>query len=491
MDKEVNIVIVSCGRPLTLNACLRCIERNTEVPYYVTIVNNTFPHLKEAMQRHYDVWLNKHPDWKLVDGTDNYILQSKNIGIRARPNAKHHVVLDDDVFVTKEWLSRMVGGLKDHEDFGIIVPLLNFTPNYFWPEQVAWLPDWIANSLHYNNEYSEKFLQKVWNFHEKYLLPKENVFRPVANFEFSCVLTRKAWLYDEILGLGRCGWAGNIDLALQVQQENLKVAVCRSVIVLHCIRGSITWDPRYREDLRVDYFREKWGEKSKGIHASQAGPIVAQQYHARQNMLKGALPDVNPGNPEFYEIQREQINTPEYWDNLWKEDRIFPNEGFIEEIKDGTKVIDIGGGWGNLAADIKTRNPNCEVHTLDFSQTAHQKGKEKYGHLGLKFLTLPFEELQGYENYFDYAVAREFLEHVSDFGVTMTKVLSILKPGGVFIASVPHDEEVQGGSQEHMRGFSHESYHRFVASGVAKWVSFAPGDCPWRILVRVEKQGKA
>ncbi|GAF88298.1 unnamed protein product, partial [marine sediment metagenome] len=41
-DGKVNIVVVSCGRPQTLSVCLGCIERNTKIPYYVTIVNNTF-----------------------------------------------------------------------------------------------------------------------------------------------------------------------------------------------------------------------------------------------------------------------------------------------------------------------------------------------------------------------------------------------------------------------------------------------------------------
>ena len=191
------------------------------------------------------------------------------------------------------------------------------------------------------------------------------------------------------------------------------------------------------------------------------------------------------------EFKREQINSVEYWDSLWEKDRGGNNSRFVGEIKDGTRVIDLGGGWGSLAADIKKARGNCEVYTLDFSRVAHEKGKQKYGHLGIRFLTVSFEQLKDYADYFDYCVAREFLEHVSDLDMVMKKIFGILKPGGTFICSVPHDEEEAVGSPEHLRSFGHESYHYFSRRDVkwiyAEWISFARGDCAWRMMIKMRK----
>ncbi len=287
-DGKINIVVVSCGRPFTLAACLRSIERNTEIPYYVTIVNNTFPHWKEAMQRHYDTWLNKYPDWKLVEGTDNYILEAKNRGINARPDAKYHVDIDDDIFVTKEWLSRMAKGLDEHPEWGIVVPLLNFVPGYSWPKQVAWIPEKLTNSLYFNKFYGENFLKGLWEYHEKNLLPEENVFEEHRTFEFSCVVKRPGWLWDDKLDRGRCGFAGTGDLTLRLEEKGLKVAICRSVVVIHAISGSLASDPRFRHELPVDYWQKKWGEKTKGLPGPTATPMPTQKEFSRRNMLKGA-----------------------------------------------------------------------------------------------------------------------------------------------------------------------------------------------------------
>lgn len=287
-DGKINIVVVSCGRPMTLHACLRSIEQNTKIPYYVTLVNNTYPHWKESMQRHYDGWLQKHPDWKLVEGTDNYILEAKNNGIKARPDAKYHMDIDDDIFVTKEWLSRMAQGLDGHPDFGIVVPLLNFVPGYFWPNQVAWVPESITNSLHFNNFYGEKFLESIWGYHADNLLPEKNDFRIARTFEFSCVLKRPGWLWDEKLDRGRCGWTGTMDLTLRLEEKGLKLAICRSVMVYHALKGSLTWDPRFRDNLPVDYWKEKWGDKSRGMPGPTGAPVETQKNCARKNMMKGA-----------------------------------------------------------------------------------------------------------------------------------------------------------------------------------------------------------
>ena len=297
-DGKVNIVIVSCGRPGTLNACLKCVERNTKVPYYVTIVNNTFPHWKEAMQHHYDGWLKKHPDWKLMEGTDNYILKAKNIGIKARPDAKYHVDIDDDIFVTSEWLLRMTQGLDEHPEWGIVVPLLNFIPGYFWPHQVAWLPQKMQNSLHFNTICGGKFVENISKYHEKNLLPDENVFKVIRTFEFSCVLKRPGWPWDGKLDTGRCGYGGTVDLTLRLEEKNLKVAVCRSVVVYHALKSSLVCDPRFGDNLPVDYWKAKWGEKLKNLPGPFGAPPGTQMEYARRNMLKGAPKKEEPKKEE-------------------------------------------------------------------------------------------------------------------------------------------------------------------------------------------------
>ena len=102
----------------------------------------------------------------------------------------------------------------------------------------------------------------------------------------------------------------------------------------------------------------------------------------------------------------------------------------IGEIK-GLKVIDIGCGTGAILQMIS--DLGADAVGVDMSHEALKFCREKNLNVVLgKGESIPFESGR-----FDLVLASDVLEHVDDDAGAMREIERILKPGGVFIATVP------------------------------------------------------
>ena len=113
-------------------------------------------------------------------------------------------------------------------------------------------------------------------------------------------------------------------------------------------------------------------------------------------------------------------------------------------LKPGQKVLDLGCGEGRHAIHLSITDP-VDVYGFDLSlndvRAASEKAQpfmaspETRGRLLLGVgdgLQLPFAD-----DSFDVVICSEVLEHIPDFQGVLAEIDRVLKPGGIFAATVP------------------------------------------------------
>ena len=148
----------------------------------------------------------------------------------------------------------------------------------------------------------------------------------------------------------------------------------------------------------------------------------------------------NPNTPELMNIAlREEEPVRKY--NYGDEERY---EKLAKHFKGGN-FIDVGCLNSPLSVMMKKKFPESNVYSLDHADevVAHfQKKSPEVNYVCSDCYKMPFED-----NFFDYVVAGELLEHLDNPERFIDEAKRILKPGGWFALSTPNEERYreQGG----------------------------------------------
>jgi SAM-dependent methyltransferase len=116
------------------------------------------------------------------------------------------------------------------------------------------------------------------------------------------------------------------------------------------------------------------------------------------------------------------------------------------------RVLDAGCGIAVLMRHIRRRQPQLELHGVDFSPVAVERTKQ-YG-FPAQVAVLP--ELPYGDEFFDAVVCTEVLEHLDEPDKSLREFCRVLVPGGRLVVSVP-DGLGPDHCAEHVQAFTEQS----------------------------------
>lgn len=119
---KIDIVLLSWNfRAMTLD-CLRAIKEETHIPYRIIWIDNgskikNFELVKKYVETFEDYIIFRFDK-------NQYYAKGTNKGIKLS-NSKYVVTLSNDVFVTKDWLTKLVSIMENQPEIGLLSPLTN------------------------------------------------------------------------------------------------------------------------------------------------------------------------------------------------------------------------------------------------------------------------------------------------------------------------------------------------------------------------------
>ena len=103
------------------------------------------------------------------------------------------------------------------------------------------------------------------------------------------------------------------------------------------------------------------------------------------------------------------------------------------------RILDVGVGLGRLLTRFQTTlGSNAELHGMDISLNYLKVTRQKHSRVVLARI----EEIPYRKKFFDIVTCTDVLEHVHDLNCAISKILSVVRPGGYLIVRVPNKEDL-------------------------------------------------
>ncbi|MCA9470582.1 MAG: class I SAM-dependent methyltransferase [Nitrospirales bacterium] len=126
------------------------------------------------------------------------------------------------------------------------------------------------------------------------------------------------------------------------------------------------------------------------------------------------------------------------------------------------RILDIACGVGYGSQILREHNPHSqEVIGVDCCESTIAYAREHYAKQGIRFHLANAMSFKDVEE-FDSIVSLETIEHVPDPQALIEHLMTLLRPGGVFIGSVPTTPTVDA-NPHHLHDFTEHSFLRLVA----------------------------
>lgn len=135
----------------------------------------------------------------------------------------------------------------------------------------------------------------------------------------------------------------------------------------------------------------------------------------------------------------------QYYERYWKTQEVLGDflykwpalKQFIP-TKKNISILDFGCGKGVITSEIATINPDVKLYGVDVSDDALRATKKKLPQITVKKITdggkIPFQD-----NFFDFVIASDVLEHVYDTENAFIELSRVLKKNGRILISVPYN----------------------------------------------------
>ncbi|HEY5914470.1 MAG TPA: methyltransferase domain-containing protein [Verrucomicrobiae bacterium] len=170
------------------------------------------------------------------------------------------------------------------------------------------------------------------------------------------------------------------------------------------------------------------------------------------------------------------INTPEYWDGVylreWESGQAHGahyhrdyapiHDAILRLIPSGSEVLDIACGAGLLCRKIARQVPSSRVMGVDFSEFMIGRNEEIDKALPVEYRCLDIRtSLASLGRQFDVVCMCEVLEHLAEPEAVLGDAVALVREGGQFILTCPHDNSIP--DPEHVRTWGHDELFHLLA----------------------------
>ena len=157
-------------------------------------------------------------------------------------------------------------------------------------------------------------------------------------------------------------------------------------------------------------------------------------------------------------LAQQDINTPEEFKvDVNKKPDWFDEKRWKAMLKPykGGNLLDIGCGISPTCKKAMKKSPSSDIRGIDFCQEIIDFMKQK--HPQGNYICAGLDYLQTIENdYFNYIISGQLVEHLEDVAGFVKETMRILKPGGILSISTPLGETEAGelDKERHLWSFS-------------------------------------
>ena len=162
----------------------------------------------------------------------------------------------------------------------------------------------------------------------------------------------------------------------------------------------------------------------------------------------------------YLKAMADRANDKNYWDEIWKSpkrrvEKYSMQRAWWKIQEVGAKsVLDVGCGNGRLLFGVKDK---CEVFGIDISETAIARMKKEYG---IEGLAMDFYDLDKLDKTFDFIVCNHTLEHTWRDEDLVKLIYNRLNLNGWFYAAVPNNMSGPEETEEHVRKYDGEMFKK-------------------------------
>jgi len=114
----------------------------------------------------------------------------------------------------------------------------------------------------------------------------------------------------------------------------------------------------------------------------------------------------------------------------------FITEVMQQNLPEGSEILDVGCGTGNVAFQLA--QVGYKVTGIDLDELSISYAREKFKHPGLKYEVKNALSINSEEKQYDGIICSEVLEHLDHPEILVGYIKTLLKPQGIFIATVPN-----------------------------------------------------
>ena len=237
----VSIIMLTWNALEYTKKCITSIEKFTHYPYEIIFVDNSST---DGSVEYLRDLIKNHDNYKLIENNENKGFSKGNNQGVAAASGEYVMLLNNDVLVSKNWLSRMVNSIEKHKKIGTVGPVTN---------HISGRQSYVGQ---YEGDDYEAFAQFIENENKGKLTPR----RRLAGF----AMLMKKNIYEEVDGFDETFGVGNFeddDMSLKVRSKGLALMVDESVFIHHY--GSQTFKENRIDILknlneRMPIFKKKW-----------------------------------------------------------------------------------------------------------------------------------------------------------------------------------------------------------------------------------------